>query len=310
MSRFVLLAVSVVAALLASAGPAPSTERPPDGQPRVALPAGTFRVGDRVLVALDGWPAGVVQVEVCGNDGRRGALDCATDRASGGQVPATGNARMPVLLAAPPVACPCRLRVQTPSGVTTASVALPLTGVSAPVASTAGSPPELALAGVHAVDESGVGGWFGLPGELTVRITLHNPGPVDVVEPPVTLLAGSPGQVHTMVAAPPVGTIPGGQSSEYVVRVPLSATTLGRYEVRGLIEPASGPLPFVVATARHPWGLLVVPAALLVLLSFSLPGRPRASATSSATPTGTSVAGTPDRRRASAGRGRHRGVRR
>ncbi|MFF5179627.1 hypothetical protein ACFY2Q_16535 [Micromonospora sp. NPDC000316] len=265
MKRLALLVVSVVAVLLASTGSALGTDRAPDVQPRVALPEGTHRVGDRVLVALDGWPAGVVQIAVCGNEGRRGALDCATERATDGQVRATGSARVPVLLAAPPVACPCLLRVRTPTGATTATVALPLAGVSTPAAVTTG-PAVLTLAGLHAVDESGVGGWFGLPGEMSVRLTLHNPGSVDVIEPPVTVLAGRPGRVHTMVAAPPVGTVPAGQSRDYVIRVPLSVTTFGRYEVHGLIEPGAGPLPFVVATARHPWGLLAVPAALLALL--------------------------------------------
>ncbi|MEU5909308.1 hypothetical protein [Micromonospora sp. NPDC047527] len=71
MKRLALLVLSVVAVLLSSTGSALGTDRAPDVQPRVALPEGTHRVGDRVLVALDGWPAGVVQILLFAGAGRR-----------------------------------------------------------------------------------------------------------------------------------------------------------------------------------------------------------------------------------------------
>ncbi|WP_428963911.1 hypothetical protein [Micromonospora fluostatini] len=263
----VLPAVATLVALLAPAGsaPAPAPGGAPATPPRVAVPAGPLAVGQPVLVDLDGWPAGTVQIEVCGNDGRRGALDCATDRATHAPIPVTGSARVPVLLSAPPVACPCLLRVRTPTGTPGATVALPLAGVRAPAVTEAG-PAELTLAGLRAVDRSGVGGWFGLPGELTLHLTLHNPGPTDVVDPPFSLLAGPAGGVPTIVAAPALGTVPAGQTRDYQVPVPLDAALLGRYEVHGRIEPPGEPLAFAVETHRRPWGLLVVPAVALVLL--------------------------------------------
>ncbi|MDI5944197.1 hypothetical protein QLR68_39895, partial [Micromonospora sp. DH15] len=127
-------------------------------------------VGQRVLVGLDGWPAGTVQVEVCGNAARRGALDCATGDATHAQVPPSGRARLPLLLAAPPVACPCVLRVRTPTGTAAATADLPLTGVDAPPAAP-GVPAALALDALRADDRSGPGGWVGLPGELGVGCT-------------------------------------------------------------------------------------------------------------------------------------------
>ncbi|WP_432897283.1 hypothetical protein ACQP1S_19240 [Micromonospora matsumotoense] len=240
--------------------------------PGVTLPAGALRVGQRVLVSLDGWPAGTVQIEVCGNAAQRGALDCATGAATHGQVPPVGRATLPVLLAAPPVACPCVLRVRTPTGTATAVADLTLAGVTAPaVAPTA--PAELTLVALRAADRSGPRGWFGLPGVLAVRITVHNPGPQEITDPAFQLTVGPPGRARTIVAAPAVGTIAAGQTREYHVAVPTDAAPFGRYEVDGRIAVPGRPLAFTVSAARRPWGLPVAAAVLTVVLLLARPAR-------------------------------------
>ncbi|MEU1603910.1 hypothetical protein [Micromonospora matsumotoense] len=268
----------VVAAVLT---PAPGTTATVDATegggaaaagPGVTLPAGALRVGQRVLVGLDGWPAGTVQIEVCGNAARRGALDCATGAATHGQVPPVGRTTLPVLLAAPPVACPCVLRVRTPTGTATAVADLTLAGMTAPaVAPTV--PAELTLVALRAVDRSGPRGWFGLPGELAVRITLHNPGPQEITDPAFQLTVGPPGRARTIVAAPAVGTLAAGQTREYHVAVPTDAAPFGRYEVDGRIAVPGRPLAFTVAAARRPWGLPVAAAVLTALLLLARPAR-------------------------------------
>ncbi|MEU6078343.1 hypothetical protein [Micromonospora sp. NPDC047074] len=232
--------------------------------PRIALPDGTFRAGEQVLVTLTGWPAGTVQIEVCGNDGRRGALDCATNRAGHGQVPPSGAVTLPVVLAAPPVACPCLVRARTPTGTTRATVALPLTGVNAPPAPVTVGAAELVVAGLRATDRSGAPGWFGLPGDLTVDLTLRNAGSADAVDPPFSLLFGRPGRVHEVVDAPSLGTIGAGQTREYRITVPMDVATVGRHELHGRIDLPGRPVAFAVETARHPWGLLGLVAVPLV----------------------------------------------
>ncbi|KWV31852.1 hypothetical protein [Micromonospora rifamycinica] len=263
------VALLAVAAALAPGG------TPAGGAPGVTVPAGTLRVGQRVLVGLDGWPAGTVQAEVCGNAARRGVLDCATGAATHGQVPPTGRATLPVLVAAPPVACPCVLRVRTPTGTASAVTDLALTGVDAPaVAPTV--PAGLTLVRVHAVDRSGPRGWFGLPGELAVRITLHNPGAQDVTDPPLQLTVGPPGQARTIVAAPALGRIAAGQTREYHVPVSTGTAPFGSYEVEGRIVTPGRPVAFTVAAARRPWGLPVAAAVLTVVSLLARPARRRA----------------------------------
>ncbi|MGV9977361.1 hypothetical protein ACWDUH_06760 [Micromonospora wenchangensis] len=268
-----LLAVAAALAPAPGAGVAAGT--PAGSGPGVTVPAGTLRVGQRVLVGLDGWPAGTVQIEVCGNAARRGVLDCATGAATHGQVPPSGRATLPVLVAAPPVACPCVLRVRTPTGTATASADLTLAGVTAPAVAPT-TPPELTLVALRAVDRSGPRGWFGLPGELAVRITLHNPGAEEITDPAFALTVGPPGRARTIVAAPALGTIAAGQTREYHVPVPTDAAPFGRYEVDGRIAVDGRPLAFTVAAARRPWGLPVAAAVLTVALLLARPARRRA----------------------------------
>ncbi|MEV6802588.1 hypothetical protein AB0M91_30205 [Micromonospora rifamycinica] len=263
--------LAVAAALAPTPGAAVPGGTPAGGAPGVTVPAGTLRVGQRVLVGLAGWPAGTVQAEVCGNAARRGVLDCATGAATHGQVPPTGRATLPVLVAAPPVACPCVLRVRTPTGTATASADLTLTGVDAP-AVTPTEPAGLTLVRVRADDRSGPRGWFGLPGELAVRITLHNPGAQDVTDPAWQLTVGPPGQARTIVAAPALGRIAAGQTREYHVPVSTGAAPFGSYEVDGRIVTPGRPVAFTVAASRRPWGLPVLTAVLTAALLFARRG--------------------------------------
>ncbi|MBM7086442.1 hypothetical protein [Micromonospora humidisoli] len=269
--------LAVAAALAPAPGASVAAGAPAGGGPGVTVPAGTLRVGQRVLVGLDGWPAGTVQIEVCGNAARRGVLDCATGAATHGQVPPSGRATLPVLVAAPPVACPCVLRVRTPTGTATAVADLTLAGVTAPAVAPA-VPAGLTLVAVHADDRSGARGWFGLPGELAVRITLHNPGEKEVTDPPFELTVGPPGRARTIVAAPTLGGIAAGQTREYHVRVPTGAAPYGRYEVDGRIAAPGRPLAFTVAATRRPWGLPVAAAVLTVGLLLARSTRRRVPA--------------------------------
>lgn len=274
MSRLLPAALALLAVaapgLPVPAAPRTVTSTPaPAPAPLVTLPAGSFRPGQQILVRLTGWPAGSVQVEICGNGGRRGALDCATSAAAHGQVPASGTATVPVLLGAPPVACPCLLRARTPTGTAEAGAPLTLTGVTAPPVVDAAGAAEFSITGLRAVDDSGPGGWFGLPGMVTVHLSLRNDGAVAVVDPPFALLSGTPGRVHTFVAAPALGTIGAGQTRDYRLRVPVEAAVVGRYEIHGRIEPPGRPVAFAVEMVRRPWGLPALAGVLVVVLLVS-----------------------------------------
>lgn len=280
------------AAILALAVPVPAPPSTPDGaavsapaapsstaasappRPAVVVPSGPLTVGQRVTVTLRGWPAGPVHLTVCGNDARRGALDCANEQATTVQVPA-GTTAEPIALAAPPVACPCVLRAHALTGAVQATAALPVRGVTAAPAPAPAATPRLHLDELRVAGRRPLREWFGLPETLTVRVALRNPGPADVVDPPFTLLLGRPGRAHTIVAAPPLGTIGAGQVRTYEIPVPVDVAVLGAHELHGRVDLPERPVAFVVETSRHPWGLLGAAAVLVVAPIVLRPRPPR-----------------------------------
>ncbi|MFD6265453.1 hypothetical protein ACFWFK_30495 [Micromonospora chalcea] len=249
-------------AMLAQAAPSPSPSSAAT-RPAIVVPSGPLTVGQRVTVTLRGWPAGPVHLTVCGNDARRGALDCAHEQATTVEVQAD-TAAAPILLAAPPVACPCVLRAHALTGATQTTAALPLSGVTAVPAPVPAAAPRLHLDELRVAGRGPLRAWFGLPETLTVRVALRNPGPADVVDPPFTLLFGRPGRAHTIVAAPPLGTIGAGQVRTYEIPVPVDVAVLGKHELHGRVDVPEQPVAFVVETRRHPWGLLGAAAVLVV----------------------------------------------
>lgn len=277
--------VSAVAALLTLAATAPVATAPVAApQPRIVVPAGPLAVGGQITVTLHDWPAGTMQLEICGNNARRGALDCANEQAIHVQVRAAAPAVTPLLLAAPPVACPCLLRGRTATGAVPATVDLPLIGVTAPPAPAPAGAPELVIDDLRIAERNPLRAWFGFPEEVTVHLALRNPGPASVDEPTFTLLFGRAGRAHTIVPAPTLGTIGAGETRDYRIQVPTDLAVIGKHELHGRIDVPDRPVAFVVETTRYPWGLLILAAILIVAaLRRSTPTRSRKSAPLSAT---------------------------
>ncbi|MEV8510905.1 hypothetical protein [Dactylosporangium sp. NPDC051484] len=267
------VAMLALAALTPDPTSSPTTSAAAQASPEIVVPSGPLPLGQQIMVTLHHWPAGPVQLEICGNNARRGTLDCANDQAINAQVPAAGTAVTPILLVAPPVACPCLLQARHLTGAERAIAALPLNGVTAAPAPAPAAAPELVIDELRVVERIPLRGWFGLPEELTVRLTLRNPGPADVVDPPFTLLFGPAGQANTIVAAPTLGTIDAGQTRDYRIRVPMDLAVIGKHELHGRIDLPERPVAFVIETTRQPWGLLVL-AAILAAILIAL--RPRA----------------------------------
>lgn len=262
-------------AMLALAAPAPPPSPTPtveDARPEIAIPAGPLTVEQQIMVTLRHWPPAAVQLVVCGNEGRRKALDCASDRAAQVQVPAGGTAVASVRLAAPPVACPCVLQARSLTGAERVTIALPLAGVTAPPAPEPAAAPQLAVDEVRVAKRPPWRSWFGLPEELTVDLTLRNPGPTDVTEPVFTLLFGPAGRANMLVPAPALETIKAGQTRTYQIQVPMDVAVFGKHELHGRIDLDKHPVAFVVETTRYPWGLLGL-AVFLIAIGVSRPRR-------------------------------------
>ena len=217
------LAAAGLALLTAFAGAAPAAA----AEPELTVTGSEPQVGEKLTFSLEGWPAGTVHAELCGNEAARGSTDCATSSAVQFYVPASGKATGRLTVVAPPVACPCVLRVTTLGPApTTRTVPVALKGVTAEApAETA--PGRLRVAELEVVSTGGRAALLGLADEMVVRVGLRNEGTAEVGDATMHLLTGRPGRAGEVVPAPQLGVIAPGQTREYLIRVPVGAPVFG-----------------------------------------------------------------------------------
>jgi hypothetical protein len=267
-----------LAGLLGAASATPALGQGPTpgaAPPQVSLDRDAAGAGDRLTVHLAGWPAGNVLIELCGNEAGRGSADCAVGSSVQTHVPASGTTAAVMPVAAPPVPCPCVVRVRDLAGTTAVTASFTVTGDPGPAAGPgAGSPPAgepPVLTGVAVT-----GGWtwpalFGGPARRTVTFTVDNPGDRPLGDPPALLL-GRGDHPTTLLDAPELEPVPPGERRTYRVPVTLPAPAFGSYTVRGEVAGAA----FLAETTSYPWGLTAVLATLVVVTVLArLRRRPR-----------------------------------
>jgi hypothetical protein len=80
--------------------------------PSVTLDRSTVRLGQRIIVSLHDWPrSGAVVISVCGNQARRGSVDCNLADSQGIGVTPYVEPVTELIVKAPPGTCPCVIRV-------------------------------------------------------------------------------------------------------------------------------------------------------------------------------------------------------
>lgn len=185
-------------------------------------------------------------------------------------------------LAAPPVACPCVIRARTldpgtpdnaaPTPVTS-TVAIDITGLTAPVAPATANPARLRLDGVTvAPADRGWSTLFALRGAVVLDVDVRNDGPSDVDTPRLSLLTGRPGRATVIADAPEIAPLPAGERRTVRIVVPLDGPLYGRYAVHGQFhvgapDDAAAPgVAFVAEAERYPWGWAAVAGGLILIL--------------------------------------------
>ncbi|MFV2083996.1 hypothetical protein [Micromonospora sp. LOL_021] len=266
--------------LAAGAGGLPSTPATATA-PQVAVAPAAALVGATVTVTLAGWPTGTVQLEICGNQARRGALDCATGSARQLYVADRQPVSARLTVAAPPVACPCvvRARALAPPATdevatvtVTGTAAIDVTDLAAPVAPAGPDRTGLRLAGVSvAPAERNWPALFALRGEIRIDVDLRNDGTAEVGAAQLFLLTGRPGRATSVVEGTDIASLPAGHATTVRIVVPIDGPLYGRYAVLGRLTPAemvggSDAVEFEVRTERYPWGWAALAGLLILVL--------------------------------------------
>ena len=239
--------------------------------PSVALDRYEMAPTERVVLTLDGFVAGSVIISVCGNDARRGSSDCNMVESEGLRLNREGGETISSIpVAAPPVPCPCIIRVSTTGNDEVAVAAITLIGH--PVAPVVGAPSltdALAVSVSASATPDGLGGWVRstLGGAATYEVTVkvRNRSTVSLERVAVSGSAGRDAEnVLTTLELTDPGEIAPGQTWTEVVQAELPAPVYGSVEWR---VDVSGVGPTVAATdsTRHTPVLLAVLVVVLLV---------------------------------------------
>lgn len=277
-------AIAVLTLLASTAGAAPA----------VKLDHNVVRVGDVVLVTLDGWPNGPVSITLCGNAAARGSIDCDLQNSLGyGVTPTQPLQRVRFKITTPPVPCPCVIEVSNPSQTEHAHAPVTITGF--PTAPVVGNTFEAPLVVNVAVKRAHRGffpllrSWLGGPTQYRVTVSILNKSADDVGPVVVNARAGRgrTDQARVIDIKPP-DVIAAGETWRTSQVVSLAAPVVGRFYWE-VTASATGPAAHGEVVTRHvPW-LLVVMTLVLVWVVVAMiirrvRGRKDLGASSSAPP--------------------------
>jgi hypothetical protein len=275
-----LRAVLLGAALAAPAVPAAGVHAA-DGPPSVTVDrTGTF-AGEELLVTGTGWqPGTLVKVELCGNAGRGGSVDC--DVANGRAVTTSADGAFSTALTAglPPRPCPCVILADSQSTAESATVEIAVAGmVTVPLDRqqvTAEVRRELEIAGVRVDGRGPWQSWFGAAPERRLVVTLHNSGDVPLRDPPLAIAVGAGEDPDRIVPAPAVGRLEPGQVRILEIPLELDSFTIGERTVRVEVLGFPDPIVAEATTSAYPWGLAVLAVLLVQALLLLVRNRLRA----------------------------------
>lgn len=265
--RWAVLSIGALATWCALAAPVLARSTIPG--PSAELDRTSLTVGDDVVVTVSGFEARTVSIAVCGNEARRGTVDCDLRGSAGLQLNGDGTATaIQIVVRRPPAPCPCVVRVASRSNDEIAVAPLQIRGV--PVEEVEGGAAldeslevtvhaELADAGIAARAKSLLGGKSTY--EVTVTVKNRSSVPLSRVALAASVGRGNDDDLAAVTVSDP-GRLEPGATWQQVVRVDVPAPSFGtlRWEAT-----ASGAGPSVSAsssTEQRPWLL----AALLTLL--------------------------------------------
>jgi len=289
--RVVLLGVTLLAMWSAPILDAQGTS----SGPVVTLDRTVIDPGQRVVLNIDGFESMNVTISVCGNEARRGSVDCNMFASEGLKLDTDGTSTViQIPVAAPPVPCPCVIRVSNRTFDEIAIAPITLLGHAvAPIVETPGRQGALAVTiaarnaspGLFAAARASMGG----PATYEVTVTVKNTSTVPLA---AVSLAGSVGRRNDQLAAlafDDPGVLAPGRSWQQVVTTKVPGPSFGalKWEVA-----ASGAGPTVTAigtTTQRPTLLIVIVLFLvadvfLLAIRFRIRRRQRAESEASTAP--------------------------
>ena len=246
--------------------------------PHAELDRTNVEVDDRVIVTIDGFEARVVTISVCGNEGRRGSADCNMVASKGLRLDGDGTATTAQFgISAPPVPCPCIVRVASRNADEVSVVPIKLSGHPMGEVQDAGPGASIedSLAVTFDVEDvtSGFGESLrhelGGPGRYEVTVTVKNRATVTLDG---ITVSGDIGRRDDEVAAAfdfsRLGPLPAGNTWEQTIVVDVPAPTFGELHWRGFVTRDGATLTATETLTHRPW--LLIGVVLFLVLDIAL----------------------------------------
>lgn len=272
--RIVALAVAVVT--VAGAWSPASAQSAVTG-PSVTADRTEVNVGDQVILTMTNFEAGSVVMAVCGNEGRRGSVDCnlPASRAKELSGPTTATSAQ-LTIAEPPAPCPCVIRVSSQGDSEIAIAPITISGLEvAPVVepSSFENPLEVSISARQASQglSKGIRSSLGGATAYEVTVTVRNRSTANVER---VAVAGSAGHgaddnaVDLELGAPQ--SLAAGQTWQQVVTAELPSPVFGDYTWKAVASGAGPPVTATAQSSHTPvlfWVLVVFLVVDLVVLA-------------------------------------------
>ena len=269
--------IAIVALLTGSAAlGAPVAAQSDTSGPIVSLDRAEAAPGDAVIVTVSGFDARPVTISVCGNEARRGSVDCDMRGSRARETQPDGPIGTDLTVGAPPTPCPCIVRVSTQDNRMIAVA--PIVIIGHPVAEVVGASPAdqpLITDIVAEPDSTGVSDQLrsSLGGSTTYAVTVRvtNTATFEIADVAVaaTFTRGRFDDTRN-IDLPNPGPLAPGQTWEEIVSVDVPALTFGDVEWSAT---ASGQGPAVTATdstSSRPVLLYVLVTILVIDLTILL----------------------------------------
>lgn len=264
-----------VLALSAFGLPSAVDAQPSTSGPVVTLDRTEVAPDDLVVLTIDGFAARVVTMSVCGNEARRGSVDCNMIASKGLRLDGDGTATVAQMgVATPPAGCPCVIRVSSTNSDEVAVA--PITLIGHQIEPVVGGPslddPLVAVTISARAAPRGLLGWIrsNLGGRVNYEVTVTAKNITTELLHQVTVF-GSVGRNANdelaSLALDDPGEIAAGQTWKQVVSVEVPALSLGSLEWR-VVASGAGPSVTTTSATRHrPVLLLLLAMALVIDLS-------------------------------------------
>lgn len=283
MSRFAALAALTLAVIGGVAGAGRASAQSTVSGPTVSLDVYEVAPGDQIVVTIDGFDARGVTISVCGNEARRGSADCNMPQSEGRGVQQDGTPTLAALpVYAPPVPCPCVVRVSTSTNDQVAVV--PITIIGHPVAPVVNpDAPDRVPLDISVVANASNGGFsdvvrssLGGASHYEVTVTVRNRSTDRVGGIGLTGSAGrnADEQLLTLDLGTP-DLLEAGETWQETIPAEIPALTFGDVEWQ-VTATSSGPSVTATDTTESiPWllwlfGVILVVDLLLLLVRFGM----------------------------------------